>query len=153
MAARERDGGCEQAWVGFWHCPSNPKKHFGVYKSRLSCAQRLGVPGREEGDADAPGHVLGSEQQAAIPAAAGTARAPAAPRAPPAAAGFQRYPNHLLMSAKLLHARYFSPAHLPLHLLHLSRSLTFSENNSLRDLRNPQIPVPTLPCAHAAQDP
>lgn len=100
VAARGCDGGCEQACVGFWHCPSNPKKHFGVYKSRLSCAQRPGVPGREQGDADALGHVLGSEQQAAIPAAAGTAPAPLPLQRRP---GFQKHPNPLLMSAKLLH--------------------------------------------------
>lgn len=85
MAAGECDGGCEQACAGFWHWPSNHKKHSGVYKSRLSCAQCPGVPGREEGGADAPGHVLGSEQQAAIPTAAGTACTLPAPRAPPAA--------------------------------------------------------------------
>lgn len=83
VAAQECNGGCKQACVGFWHWPSNHKKHFGVYKSRLSCAQRAGVLGREEGGDDAPGHMLGSEKQAAIPATAGTACTPAVPHAPP----------------------------------------------------------------------
>lgn len=51
----------------------------------MSCAQRPGVPGRKEGDADAPGHVLGREQQAEIPAAVGTAPRLPPPRTPPAA--------------------------------------------------------------------
>lgn len=39
VAAREFHGGYKQSCVGFWHWPSNPKKQFGVYKPRLSCAQ------------------------------------------------------------------------------------------------------------------
>lgn len=100
----------------------------------MSCAQRSGVPGRKEGDADAPGHVLGREQQAEIPAAVGTA-----PRLPPPYPSCCNADRDLrsaqtisgcLLSSFTSHAGCFSPTHLLLHLLHLSHSLTSSEKNN-----------------------
>lgn len=127
------------------------KKHFGVYKPRLSCAQCPGVSGREEEGTDALGHVLGREQQAAVPAAAGTACTPA----PTPTGGLKSAQtiHWCPLSFSTSHAGYFSPTHLPLHLLRLSHSLTSLGINSLRDLCNPQILVLILPCAHSAQDP
>lgn len=87
-AARECEGGYNQACSGFWHWPCNHKMNFGVYKQRLSCARCPGEPGREEGGS-----------------------------------GFKKRPNDLLASAECLHKRYFSPTHLPLHLLQLSHSI------------------------------
>lgn len=81
---------------------SEPVLGFGtdlaIIKKALWCLQTEAelCPGREEGGGDAPGHVLGSEQQAAVPAAAGTACTPAPTQ-------LKKCPNHSLVSAKLLH--------------------------------------------------
>lgn len=100
------------------------KKHFGVYKPRLSCA-RAGR--REVGMLRATCWGASSRQRSPPPPA------PPAPRLQHSLKSAQTI-RWCLLSFFTSHAGCFSPTHLPLHLLRLSHSLTSLGINSLRDL-------------------